>query len=135
VVKINPLAQGVYKIKVKLIEYDNFVFPGCNVQKSYNIDSLQITVVTFTGIDENRKSINNIRFYPNPAKNKILIDAENPDLERAKITIYNSIGQSVFSMDNLKSNQEINLTGLEAGLYYLKIQKDSYQKNTKLFKE
>lgn len=135
IIKIFPLIQGSYKIKAKLVEYDNFVYPGCYVQKASTVDSLNINVVTYTGISKNQEVLNNILFYPNPTKNKILIDAENSDLERAKITIYNSIGQPVFSMDNFKSNQEINLTGLAAGLYYIKIQKDSYQKTSKLFKE
>ncbi len=135
IIKIFPLIQGSYKIKAKLVEYDNFVYPGCYVIKASTSDSLNINVVTYTSLDKNQIELDNVRFYPNPTKNKILIDAGNLNLENAKINIYNSIGQSVFSMDNLKSNQEINLTELAAGLYYLTIEKKSYQKTIKLFKE
>lgn len=135
VVKINPLSQGTYKIKAKLIEYDNFVFPGCNVQKSYNSDSLNITVVTYTGLNKNLALLNNIRFFPNPAKNKILVEYENSEFKEVKISIYNSMGQCVYLINNFTSKQEVDLTNLPAGLFYMQIEKDLYQKTSKLFKE
>jgi hypothetical protein len=135
IIKILPLIQGTYKIKVKLVEYDNFVYPGCNVVKASTGDSLNINVVSYTGINENQKAFNVFHFYPNPTKNKILIDAEGLDLENSKVNIYNSIGQCVFSITDLKSKQEINVTSLPTGLFYLQFQKGSYQKTSKLFKE
>ncbi len=134
IIKINPLPQGKFKIKIKLIEYDNFVFPGCNVQKSYNSDSLNITVVTFTGIDEHKQILENVSFYPNPAKNTITI--ANTDKQPIdKIYIYNSLGQNIFLLNNPLTNQDIDLNHLESGLYYLNIHQGSYQRTYKLLKQ
>ncbi|MBA3682757.1 MAG: T9SS type A sorting domain-containing protein [Bacteroidetes bacterium] len=134
IVKISPLPQGKYKVKVKLIEYDNFVFPGCNVQKSYNSDSLNITVVTYTSIDEVKQILENVSFYPNPANNKITI-ANNVKQPFDKICICNSLGQNIFLLNNPLPNQDIDLNHLESGLYYLSIHRGSYQRTYKILKQ
>lgn len=134
IIKINPLNQGIYKIKVRLIEYDNFIFPGCNVQKSYNSDSLHIKVVTFTSINKYQSNQFDVQIFPNPVKDKVqlkLIDKP----ANACISIINSLGQLVFEQLSPSQNETVDLTFLSTGIYYLKIQNDNGQKIYKLLKE
>lgn len=132
-IKINPLSQGMYKIKVKLIEYDNFIYPGCNVQKSYNSDSLNITVVTYTGIKENTNNFN-VSLYPNPIKDKLTVNFFNQSSE-TKITLINSIGQTIYYISEIPKTNQLDFAFIPAGLYFLKIENNNEQKIFKILKE
>jgi hypothetical protein len=65
--------------------------------------------------------LENIHVYPNPAKNIINIDA--PGLDHSKITLVNTLGQIVqIQPENLDGKIRINTSGLEEGIYFLKIE-------------
>ncbi|MBP3253639.1 MAG: leucine-rich repeat domain-containing protein [Bacteroidales bacterium] len=71
---------------------------------------LQVT----QGIDEIQQD-KIIIIYPNPAKDKVTIKA-NGD-----VTVFNSKGQTVKTIKNIKGFKEINIADLESGVYYIKV--------------
>ncbi|MBA2610807.1 MAG: T9SS type A sorting domain-containing protein [Bacteroidetes bacterium] len=131
--KINPLVQGTYKFKVTLNEYDNFIYPGCNILKSHNVDSISINIVTYTGIKENLKSINDVIIYPIPLSDKLKLDFAIEPFD-TKLNIINNLGQVVYSLNSLSKNEQIDLSFLASGLYYLKLSNQDAQKTSKIFK-
>ncbi|MDO8998425.1 MAG: T9SS type A sorting domain-containing protein [Bacteroidota bacterium] len=89
----------------------------------------------FTGISN--YSIENvvISAYPNPIKNKLNIELTDSKPINARINISNSLGQIIYKIDNVNSKQEIDLSFLASGIYYLKVQSNSEQKAFKIIKE
>lgn len=132
--KINPLLQGTYKVKITLNEYDNFIYPGCNVLKSHSVDSIIINVVTYTGVKENPSIFDNVKIYPNPISDKLHLDFQL-DPHELSFSIINYLNQVVYSLESVSNNQNIDLDFLASGFYYLKIQNSNVQKTYKFFKE
>jgi hypothetical protein len=59
---------------------------------------------------------NNITIYPNPTKNSFALTQD-----ASKVEIYNIAGQLVKTFNNVISNQQLDSTHLETGLYLIKI--------------
>lgn len=92
--------------------------------------SLEITVSPSTGINDLVK--NNITIFPNPAKDNITITG----IDNSEVRIYNGSGTLVKQIENLKNNAPINVSDLNAGLYYINIVKDNmtYTKTISIIK-
>ena len=58
----------------------------------------------------------NVMVYPNPTKNVFFV---SEDLN--KIEIYNISGQQIATLDNIKANEEISVSSLSKGVYFLKL--------------
>lgn len=89
----------------------------------YYIDDVCVTTDSlynenWTGIITKKLS-DNFSIYPNPSSDFIHIKA-NAKLQN--IVIFNSIGQIIFSKENIyKSEDTIDIRNIEKGIYYLKI--------------
>ena len=60
-----------------------------------------------------------VTLYPNPASNRVTCNSENPI---SSFTLYNLLGARVLSKKCSGEDQiEINLSGLESGIYYYKV--------------
>ncbi len=59
----------------------------------------------------------------------------NEDLKESKLDIINSLGQIVYTLNNPDQKQEIDLSFLASGVYYLVVQNRTEQKAVKLIKE
>jgi len=92
-------------------------------------DTIMVEFVICSGINENT-SYQNILLFPNPSNGNFnLILSENVSL----ITVYNSSGQKVKEIANLKEGKhDINLSELPNGVYFVKIQDDSNCINQKI---
>ena len=132
-IKINPLSVGSYKIKVGLKNYDNFIHPGCTFLKASNYDSLDINVAEPNAIEEKSNAVNLIYIMPNPFKNSI--NLKFPTMTECKLSILDNIGRLVYEKNRYNSNQEIDLSFLSTGIYYLKVQSGAEQKNFKIIKD
>lgn len=71
--------------------------------------------------------------YPNPAKEVININTSN-DMNIEHLIVYNAIGQVLFTKKTLfQSNNKINITSLQEGIYYLTIITEDSHRYTKKF--
>ena len=89
------------------------------------------------GIEESLKNFN-FSVYPNPASNKLNIKLSNNKAENVLVKIINSIGQTVKSIDlgnSSEINNEINLTDLEKGIYFVKTTVGTASSTKKIFKD
>ena len=83
--------------------------------------------VGVTGI-ENISLSSNVRVYPNPTKDIIVLEFENHSNNPVLVTIYNSLGQIVISKSYSakgESTRELNLADFGAGIYNVKINVDT----------
>ena len=80
--------------------------------------SVSFSVTDNTGVDEN--GIANVAVYPNPASSTITIGGLN-DFANLEVKLVNIQGQVVMSVDN---SLEINVSDVEAGIYFIKIDCD-----------
>jgi hypothetical protein len=105
-----PLIDGDYYVIVTL--------NGCSSNPSNTIH------VTITGIEKNELS-NFIRFYPNPITNKIIIENSKTTMQNYIVTIKNIQGQEMLNKNiTQNTNQTIDVSKLENGIYFLTIHND-----------
>ncbi|MBW8051557.1 MAG: PKD domain-containing protein [Cytophagales bacterium] len=78
------------------------------------------TPVIISGISD-LELLSNLKIYPNPANDVLIIDANNIRLNM--ITMINSLGQVVIvNKPNNNNTHELDVSGLAPGLYFLQIQ-------------
>jgi hypothetical protein len=58
-----------------------------------------------------------IRVYPNPAKTSITVKSES---ELGLITLYNLLGETVYTEKTDKNESQIDLSSLSSGIYFLR---------------
>ena len=74
---------------------------------------------------------NEIIIYPNPSKNSFALSADVTLVE-----VYNITGQIIKSFNNAISNQQLDITDLETGIYLIKLTDNNGTSQTnKLIKE
>jgi hypothetical protein len=81
---------------------------------------------------------NSFLVYPNPAKDKIKLVFDNAGAESASIEIYDLVGKNVLSKSldrSVKTNEIIDISNLEKGIYALKIVLGNTSQSVKLVKE
>lgn len=70
-------------------------------------------------IQEGINESGNLKIYPNPVTDKFVLESPG-NLNVEKITIYNYIGKVVHTTINVKTKQEIDISQLPTGIYFLK---------------
>jgi len=81
---------------------------------TFYLDDLVIGDGSLTGISSKLVK-NSLLVYPNPASEGFRIDADVKSL-----SIFNSIGQIVYSMENYQKGSSLDISDLEKGLYIIK---------------
>jgi hypothetical protein len=71
---------------------------------------------------------------PNPAKEKVLIHVNNSD-GNMKLAIRNMLGQTVLEKNNIEEMNEINISGMKSGIYFVTLTKEKIQVTQKLIIE
>lgn len=88
-----------------------------------------------SGVRKSTLNSFSIKLFPNPLSNKITIEFDNNNFLNSNLQITNTLGQIVFTKNKLSQKQEIDLSFLVSGVYYLKIECDEGWKIFKLIKE
>lgn len=83
--------------------------------------SVSFTVTDNSSVDENGTA--NVKVYPNPAYSTVAINGLN-DFANLEVQVVNLQGQVVMSVNN---SLEINVSDIEAGIYFIKINCDGQQ--------
>jgi len=73
------------------------------------------------GIDDLKQTFSSVTIYPNPASSEIHILSDTKEI--TDYVIYNSIGQTVM-YGTLQDNFTINISGLQSGIYIIRIKAD-----------
>ncbi|MFO0448540.1 MAG: choice-of-anchor D domain-containing protein [Pseudomonadota bacterium] len=92
------------------------------------------TVITAVGINEITFA-KGIAIYPNPANDQITISTAAP-LNNASVSILDLTGRLIFKKNNLEGKtQVINISALDAGIYFIEINQGNDVIRTKVIKE
>jgi hypothetical protein len=97
-------------------QYDIFVNGGSDNNYEYNYVNGKLTIQLGDYVEN--KSINKLKFYPNPSINEINI--KNVQSDKAQVLIYNLQGQVVLSKSITKDGK-LNIESLSNGIYTIKL--------------
>lgn len=98
---------------------------------SFNESIYDCYTPLYTGLEENETQ-NNILLYPNPAKERLYI---NTSIPIKQMTICNLLGQEIQKYNNLETTSSIDISGLNEGVYFVKIYTEKLVHTTKIIKE
>ncbi|MEO8759613.1 MAG: alkaline phosphatase family protein [Bacteroidia bacterium] len=76
-------------------------------------DCWKSTTTDIKKLDNNKK----ITLYPNPANNNLTIQSAN---DLGTISVYNTIGEVVLELKSQNKQEQIDLSGLSSGVYFIK---------------
>jgi hypothetical protein len=74
----------------------------------------------------------NLKVYPNPVKDKLLIESSGLNIKKTEV--YNLYGKLIFKSDTLENNS-LDLSQLERGIYFLRIETTNAKITKKIIKE
>lgn len=115
----------------KIIAAGNFLsYRGSTCNKITRL--IETNILGINEISKNKFTL--VKIYPTPFINKLNIDLATIETQDIQISIVNTLGQIVYTTKNSNPQQEIDLSFLTGGIYYLKIQDKSEQKIFKIMK-
>jgi hypothetical protein len=123
-----PTTAGTYNMIFNVSAYVG----GFAVAQTFTVDYYKIVVSSCAvGIEENTNSM--FKLFPNPSKNKVVIDGLTG---QNSITLTNAEGKIVKTYNMFEgASLEMNLEGLNNGLYFVTIDHDKGTEVLKLIKE
>ena len=102
------------------------------MQNSPRRSSLRTSTVCQSLSNPNFDQLNDVQLYPNPVQNVLYITNSN---SFDSYEIFNSMGQQVASAKSVTDNSlQIDVSKYSAGLYFIKIYKDTQSKTQKFIK-
>jgi hypothetical protein len=95
---------------------------------------IHLTIEACMGLDKAAGFKNAISLYPNPAERTIAIKLpENPEFSIKNISIFNMLGQQVYSVTSAIT--DINITDFAQGMYIIKMETDQGDWQSKFIKK
>jgi hypothetical protein len=110
------------------------VFTDCSVQYIGSYGSSLPAGFMTVGILK-QESFKRVNIYPNPVKDILHVNRERDLLLQTDLKISNALGQIVYSKNDINLNEQIDISFLKAGVYYLKIETDKDREVFKIIKE
>ncbi|WP_055444566.1 M20/M25/M40 family metallo-hydrolase [Lacinutrix himadriensis] len=129
-----------------LYEYNESSHPHSPTDVLANMDPAFLTEVTkgalgalleyavsTNPLSSNKNTKDAIKIYPNPSNNGIVnLNLLNSNSSNNSITIYDVLGKSVFTKNNLQAVETLNLKRLQKGIYLAVIKSDNKTVTKKL---
>ena len=114
------MPSGIYNDSIIMDSYpDGIYFVGLHLGMRKTIMK-KIIKSTTARLLEITNRVEDIIAYPNPVIDKLKIDLSNNNMA-CNLEITNALGQVVHLLNDYKSKQEIDLSFLAKGIYYLRI--------------
>lgn len=106
----------------------NDPFPTPFWSSGFDLDAVGVINEATMNVEDS--DIENLKIYPNPADKFFYINSNNS----AHVEIFNSAGQIVLQTKS-KNNEKINVSGLQKGIYFIKINSNGKTSLHKLIKQ
>jgi hypothetical protein len=100
---------------------------------TYLLD-VNLSRTLYLGVPENDLG-KELKLFPNPTASKVFFDNSNSNFK--EVAIYNYLGQEVSknAFGSVSSNQEVDMSGLSAGVYILKFSNTETSQSVKVVKQ
>ena len=105
------------------VYYTNGVYGG-GESKNFSTDGFVVVL----GLDANY--LDSTSIYPNPATTVLNIE----NAEASSIEVFNMLGQTLYSKENISLNEQVNVSHLLTGTYFVKITNGNAVKTSKFIK-
>ncbi|MEI7502260.1 MAG: T9SS type A sorting domain-containing protein, partial [Paludibacter sp.] len=120
---INVTENGKYQVAVKATDTndDIYVSQPYNLVLSQGVSSVGLATNSInTSVTEN-KEFNNVEMYPNPGSDILSIrNASNYDVD-----ILSICGKFILSKKKIQNDVDINISGLENGIYMVRFTRNN----------
>lgn len=113
-----------------LTKYPLFTITSSTISSSVSTDQIADIVLInkdyqYVGVNENVKEIASLNIFPNPAKNNFNLSFVNENADVVSYELTNTLGQTI-KKENLGNekglvNYSVNITDLQAGVYFVKV--------------
>lgn len=120
-VDFTPTTTGVY--------YFGFQAYSTANQWLLMVDNISITEATLS-VEESQFS--NFQYYPNPVQNTLTLNAQNTI---DNVTMYNMLGQEVLRATPNAVNSELDMSNLQDGTYFVKVNIANTTKTIRVIKQ
>ncbi|MGZ3888888.1 MAG: T9SS type A sorting domain-containing protein [Mucilaginibacter sp.] len=104
-----------------------------SIGKLVNLNYADSCKLIATGIRENKNVLSGIEISPNPASSKIKISFKSGEILKSRI--YTSTGQLLYEQKEIRAGQDIDISALSTGIYFLVVENDTSRKTLKFVKE
>ena len=125
-----PWATNAQVVQFVKQSADRFNLP--TNQYGYGIPDFQMAL-NMALLDVDELNLNEFKIYPNPTTGFISVSIPN-DGSNSKITIYNSLGQTIIEQNINQSNATLSLENLNSGVYFYKIASANATQTGKIIK-
>ncbi|MDD7886343.1 beta-1,3-glucanase family protein [Flavivirga sp. 57AJ16] len=102
------------------------------ITSASSLKSAKTILANNTDINEKVKQISKAKLYPNPFKNSLQFNFEE---KNAKITVFNTLGQTMLSSKMIESGKPVDLSSLNKGLYLIRIEKNGVTETVRVIKK
>lgn len=120
---IGQTIKARFRIKSDAFQtYDGFYFDD------FKVNTLENTTLSLA----NQAQASQFGIYPNPANSVLRINTNNEDYS---IEIYNTQSQLVFKKENNVGSNEITISDLASGIYFIKLKADGINEVKKVVKK
>lgn len=132
--KISPLIPGMYNLKVKFHGYSLANSVPCNSLVTRDSLSTSFQVLPPNAVIEN---INDAEFkiFPCPASDKLNLIFNVSQSSIKEVYISNITGQKLIEINSPNIKQEVDITSLKNGIYFLNVSTKNQKKTYKFIKE
>lgn len=131
----DPLQEGAFGCISNIandnvyLTYQRDIYPGLNIQGDEDpisknaIVFMQVPIEDFDNLSTDEVILNNsdLTIYPNPSNSIININIANV-VENATVTIYNVLGEAMFSSLMNGTHKQMSIESLSEGIYFLSIE-------------
>ena len=130
---------GITRMRIVCAEMTGPVNP-CQIPNASIVDGEAedycINIANPTSVVDPLEKVDyNITVYPNPSRDVIQLKSDLPKDKRYKAQVINVMGETIKQLDNFDLDNEIDLSSISSGLYFLILKNDTYQASVKVIKQ
>lgn len=107
-------------------------FNSYNGRGPYRTSLIEVSYIPLGNVNENPKE--NCLVYPNPSKGIVFINDNDNENELVDIEIHDVMANKILSIENHLSREQIDLSFIPSGIYFLHIKKNEVVSVRKLIK-
>jgi len=128
------VTAGAHQDSLRMDNFPDGIYIVSLFNRKKNLKNTKIVKSFGTAIHRQNTSNLNLIVYPNPIKDKFIIDGYNNTAE-TNVTLINTLGQAVDVPFHMRQHEEMDIGYLSPGVYFLKVQNPDGEKVFKIIKE